>query len=245
MKRLLLGLVTLTALFANTTKVDAQTFTTAHDTVWTTYNTTGPLDIHNDITVPQGGNPIYVKWSVTATDFSTVPSWSADSNVSVCDNYNCYTNFLGYLLGGNVYMSDAYAVGQTGLFKLTVNIPNGANGTHYVTINMKDSMSAYNKNVTFMVTKYPVSTSSVRKSAPQEISLYPNPASDDLNVVFDDYDNIKSIAVYNVIGKAMIVYKVNGNSAKMDISKLPNGVYFIRLSDNKGQVVGTKRFTKQ
>lgn len=240
MKRLILGLFTIASVVLGSITAIAQPFMPAADTVSVFYTSSGTQDIHNDISIPGTGYATYIKWNVVNHDFPA--SWSADSNVSACDNYNCYTNMSGNLLGGTLYKSSAYAVGQTGLFKLSVNIPNGANGSHYVTINLKDSMSTYNKNITFLIHKVPTSASTVNKTN-EDVVLYPNPATDDLNVMFDD--GIKNIAVYNLIGKAMVVYKVAGNSAKMDISKLPNGVYFIRLSDAKGQVVATRRFTKQ
>lgn len=61
------------------------------------------------------------------------------------------------------------------------------------------------------------------------ISLYPNPASNILNVpVFSDYTEI---TIYDVVGN--IKYQTTGDKAKqgVDISEFSNGLYCIKLKD--------------
>jgi hypothetical protein len=250
MKRLILGLLTIGGVFAGASKASAQTFVPAHDTVYYTYSGTANVEVHNDITVP-GASNVVLKWKVVDENFTNDTTWGnvgtvVDNGnaVSMCDNYQCYTNFGNALLNGTEYTSDPYLAGATGLLKAGFSLGNANPGTHFVTFSLKDTAgSNYTKNITFIVSKWPTSVTNVVRN--QEITLYPNPTSDDLNVLFDASRDIKNVAVYNVIGKTMSVYRVNGSSAKMDVSKLPGGVYFIRLSDSKGRVVATKRFTKQ
>ena len=77
------------------------------------------------------------------------------------------------------------------------------------------------------------------------ILLYPNPAREELNVVFSATADIKTIAVYNIIGKVLVVYKVTGDSANMNLENIPSGIYFVRLTNSHGDVVVTRKFTKQ
>jgi hypothetical protein len=77
------------------------------------------------------------------------------------------------------------------------------------------------------------------------VSLYPNPANSEVNVVYDEAADIKSIGIYNIIGKLMTVYKVSGKSANLNIENIPAGIYFVRLLNGQGQVVVTRKFTKQ
>ena len=241
MKRLILGLFTVAAITVTATTARAQAFSTPNDTVFVTY-TSGSIDAHNDITAI--GTPSKVYWKVTSTNFPA--TWSDANSINICDNVNCWTNAGNSLLNGSAeYLSDPYLTPGPGLFKATFNLANGASGTHYVTFALKDSATNWTKPITFVVSKaWTTGVNNVNRNN-DEVTLYPNPATDDLNVVFGANDGIKNIAVFNVIGKAIVVYKVAGNSAKMDISRLPNGVYFLRMSDAKGQVVSTKRFTKQ
>jgi hypothetical protein len=58
---------------------------------------------------------------------------------------------------------------------------------------------------------------------------------------------VKTIAVYNLIGKLMgPIYKPSSSSsAKIDLDDMPTGIYFLRLMDGQGRVVATRRFTRQ
>jgi hypothetical protein len=80
-----------------------------------------------------------------------------------------------------------------------------------------------------------------------DVTLYPNPApGNELNIVYDQSADIKNIAVYNLIGKIVAVYKVTGNnSANLSLETLTPGIYFVRLFNSQGEVVLAKRFTRQ
>lgn len=241
MKRILLGLFTITSL-GLAAEANAQAFTTEADTVNLIYSGTAGLESHNYVTA--GANNVSLKWRVIAENFSQDPTWTDMNGLNICDNYNCYTNNNNALLNGTEYTSPTpYTSGQADVFKASFLLASSNPGTHYVTVELTDITSGYKKNITFFASKWPTSTANVTKNA-EDIVLYPNPVRDEVNVVFNDL-NVKNIAVYNVIGKTMVVYRTTGNSAKMDLSKFPAGVYFLRMSDAKGDIVATKRFTKQ
>jgi hypothetical protein len=240
MKKLILGLITLTTLTFVAGKVQAQTptFVTEHDTVNATFGGNA-IEVHNNITALAGN--VTVVWREVGNNFPS--GWTCSSCLQVCDNKTCYTNGLDAITNGSSKTSLPYST-TMGLFKGLFDFTGGPSGTHYITFNLRDSASSYNKDITFVINKWPTSASSVTKNG-DDVTLYPNPANDEVNVLFDGDLGVKNIAVYNVIGKSMVVYRVAGNSAKMDISKLPSGVYFLRMSDIRGQVVATKKFTKQ
>lgn len=223
----------------------AQTFTTAHDTTWLTFSGQLGMDSHNDITVPAGGDPITLHWKVVSENFSQDPEWCGVANLGICDNYSCISNGGGDLLGGALFTNspNVYHPDSTDIFKGSFDLDTANPGHHYITINLRDSATGYNKDITFMVYKWPASAGSITKVADM-ISLYPNPASDELNVIYNDLP-VKTIAVYNIIGKTMSLYRTSGNSAKLDLHKIPAGVYFLRMADAKGDIVATRRFTKQ
>jgi hypothetical protein len=80
-----------------------------------------------------------------------------------------------------------------------------------------------------------------------DVIVYPNPAQgSDLNVVYDPAADIKRIAIYNLIGNVVAVYKVTGNnSANLNLDTLTPGIYFVRLYNTLGDVVVAKKFTRQ
>src|SRR5205085_5985859 len=74
-----------------------------------------------------------------------------------------------------------------------------------------------------------------------DVAIYPNPAKNELNIAFDPAFGARTVAVYNLIGKAIITAKVYGNSIKMDIEDIPVGIYFLRVIDAQGRVLTTRK----
>lgn len=69
--------------------------------------------------------------------------------------------------------------------------------------------------------------------------IYPNPADNYLNI--DTNENINEVNIYNVIG--VKVYSEQNFNGTIDLSDFNDGVYFIRINTEKGDI--TKRFIKQ
>lgn len=73
------------------------------------------------------------------------------------------------------------------------------------------------------------------------LRIYPNPASDKLNVVCST--NISELKVYNMVGALVYILADCGNNAVVSLADMPNGVYFIQLTTNG--TVETQRFIKE
>lgn len=246
MKKLLLAGITAAALFFSQSAqtVQAQSFATDHDTV-SAFVSGANFDLHNNIT-NQSVDSIEIEWRVTAHDFPI--SWRADSVLGICDNFICRSNIGDGLVNGTLYTSGKYAPAVTGDFHLQLtNFSTSAvvNGSHYITVNLKVKGGVVQKNITFIVSKFPTGVSNV-PSSNYNITLYPNPARNDLNVQYDANARVKNIAVYNLIGKAVSVFRVSSpTSAKLDISNIPAGIYFLRVTDVDGRLIATRKFTHQ
>lgn len=189
------------------------------------------------------GSSLTVKWQVTATDFPA--DWLA--TLSICDNNICYSNGSGSIwagTSGTLFTSAPYATGPGGDFHMVNNFASVTPGTHWITINMKDNASSFNKNTTFIISRPTTGVTTIVKSD-DDVVLYPNPSVSELNVLFNENAGVKNIAIYNVIGKAVNTYKTSGNSARLDVSALSSGVYFIRLINAQGNIVATRKFNKQ
>ena len=65
--------------------------------------------------------------------------------------------------------------------------------------------------------------------------LYPIPAIDYLNVSVDEKTDYSKVEIVDWSGAALKVNPVmDGNNMKIDVSRLPKGVHFLRLTDSKG-----------
>jgi hypothetical protein len=68
----------------------------------------------------------------------------------------------------------------------------------------------------------------------RSIQVYPNPASDFLNVkLLDKSYSDCIICIYSIQGKLMISRKLELTDSKLDISDLSSGIYILKIFDNK------------
>ncbi len=232
MKKLLLGLITLLTF----TQGFAQTFTTDHgdssNASWVSPD--DDVKVANNIT-NTSSTDLYLKWRMTNSDTSN--GWKL---TGFCDNVTCYTN-----VGSGWHVTDAYVPNVPGNFYALFNGNNAPVGSSaWIEVNVHDTVSHYQKTLIYVAYKGTNNVVSVTR-ADDNVVLYPNPARNSVNVVFNQSMGVKNIAIYNLIGKAVSVYKVNGNSAKLELNEVPSGIYFVRLMNSRGQIVATRKFTKQ
>lgn len=86
---------------------------------------------------------------------------------------------------------------------------------------------------------YPVNTHPVYFGAKGNISLYPNPATDLLNIhCSDPYERV---LIFNNNGT---LANDLGNTASISIDNLSNGMYLVQLLNGSGQIVARQTFLK-
>lgn len=74
-------------------------------------------------------------------------------------------------------------------------------------------------------------------------AVYPNPAVNSLNVYASKSAQIAKVEIVNIVGRSMAVHNWSTANGKMtlDITDLPQGVYFVRLINNANQSVWTEK----
>ena len=245
MKKLLLCLLTLVFTSFSIQSL-AQSFSIEKDTARGIFSTCigGDLNIRDSIK-PVTGKSV-ISWKVTAV---TMPaSWQP--TISICDNHSCYTWSL--LWPSTPHISDTYAVAGA----LTFPTPNDFHAsidlcgdtnraTGYLTVLLTNMATSHDTTMVYAFTNVPNAIPGVVKSE-DNISLYPNPTTSSVNITYVPEDDIKLIAVYNMIGKEVATYRpISDRSANLGLENVGSGIYFIRLVNSKGSVVATRKFTKQ
>jgi hypothetical protein len=81
-------------------------------------------------------------------------------------------------------------------------------------------------------------------SKEETISIYPNPARETLNIAFGESPSIKTVVLYNLIGKVVGTYPVSGNNMNIDLSEMSSGLYFLRFINACGEVTAIRKFTR-
>ena len=84
----------------------------------------------------------------------------------------------------------------------------------------------------------------------KEIKIYPNPINDYLQISLPQsnmYNEFK-VEIFSMIGKTVAVKKFSGITGIItlnNLSFLPGGLYLVRLSDDKGQILQTSKIIKK
>ncbi len=120
---------------------------------------------------------------------------------------------------GNAYDSDGHVIydpyktsGSAGLDIDAIGVINSGN----LSLNIEESLSPFTFNI------------------------YPNPASDNLQLTIKKEDiniNLIEIQIINIAGKLVYNSSINKESNKINISFLDNGVYFLRINSSKFTLV--------
>lgn len=137
-----------------------------------------------------------------------------------CLRRGCYTLNI-YDSGGNG-LSGFYGIFGAGDASF-INL-----NTNEVLLSIDGSESFSTKTIEFCVS---TTTENSIESA-TKLSIFPNPTSGMLNVTSNE--EIDSVEIFNSIGNTVVSSKVAGNNSAIDMSNLPNGMYFVRVSTSNG-----------
>lgn len=217
----------------------AQSFSSAHDTIY--INTNVDTNVYNNLTVPG-----FASVNIQSKLMNVSATSEMMGKLSICDNFTCFGNADVW---PNKTVNSTYPTG-TGDYHIVMELGSVSPGGPWVfKVRLNNAAVPTDTSIqTYIVTRTagPVTTVSSIKTNNTDVTLYPNPASTSVNVIYDGSDDIKNIAVYNIIGKQVSLFRPTSfGSAHLNIENIPSGVYFVRLLNSRGDVVTTRRFTKQ
>jgi len=78
---------------------------------------------------------------------------------------------------------------------------------------------------------------------PQNVLIYPNPASDNITIENPNFIKDKLILIYNIQGQLLIQLKLKQKRINVDISVLSKGLYIVKIKSEKGIII--KKFIKE
>jgi metal-sulfur cluster biosynthetic enzyme len=189
------------------------------------------------------GSTPSVNYTVTGTDINgcinsaiatvttnALPSVNAISNAqgdSICSGNSIVLNgsgALNYVWSGNIQNGVAFSPVSTQTYTLTGTDVNGCTNTDLITLTVNACLGI------------------VTGVQQVEINVFPNPASDILNITFSGSREDLKFALMNGIGQVLMTEKsetvnsVNENTIQMNVNELSNGVYFLNVSDNNSNL---------
>jgi hypothetical protein len=139
-----------------------------------------------------------------------------------------------------------YCVGDTPDVLPTTSI-NGVTGTWDATIS---TTSAGTTTYTFTPTggcSSPVTMDvvvnvcvGINEITMESVLIYPNPASEVL-IIETSNVAVNQVKLINILGETLVSEKVNNSIVRMNVKEFAMGVYFVQLTDNKGQILLTEK----
>jgi len=176
----------------------------------------------------QDGSPEGCRSPVAPHDGSNDATWSLDGNQLTLNGLGAYIGLAKVYNGGELgsnddaqssisYPVEINAEGN----RMTIDIDFGAGFWHFVLI--KDPVSS-NENI-----------------ANEKFQVYPNPANSQLT--FDLPSGENKIVIFDLTGKMLANFTVNGNNYTHDINNFPAGLYIIKLQNEEN--IGMIKIVKE
>ena len=213
-------------------------------------NSASTVIVNGDFKVTYSGNTVYgidvsgnstvtVNGSVTAADYGINASGSGTGTATTVT------------VNGNVNTANGYGVKAYDNVAITIDGKINAPSYSYIRLNNNDYTAAdgvidpakpnYLKyidgsSIVWVGNK----TTAVESITNYELRIYPNPVKDELKIENGEL-RIEKVEICDLSGKMVNCEWLNGKS--VNVSNLPQGIYFVKLETDKGTV--TRKFVKE
>ncbi len=157
----------------------------------------------------------------TGADVDMTVWWNTNMEVNGFDRSNAYISH--YINGG----WDVNAIGAA-------NTSGSMHSLSRVNITSFSPFAVYDNNTALAV-------SNVTENS--EVSVYPNPATNNIYVDYTNTNKPVQAAIYSVSGKLVKVAMLGNTHSAIDVQDLSNGMYYIQL--NNEDINTTQKFIKQ
>ena len=78
----------------------------------------------------------------------------------------------------------------------------------------------------------------VKEQQESKFSLYPNPATDKITIELSGMTQGGNLTIVDIEGQELMQQRITQPKTQMDISSLPSGVYFVRVTGERTVEVG-------
>jgi hypothetical protein len=124
----------------------------------------------------------------------------------------------------------------------TINYTAAA-GTYYVQVYGYNGANSSTQCYTLNVTTGTASREEFTVKGKQTLSVFPNPASSQVQVVIPGNREKSEIRVFDIYGRMVMQQNSSSENTKLNVSKLSSGVYLVKVTKD-GQEIGNMRFVK-
>ncbi|MFT4061855.1 MAG: T9SS type A sorting domain-containing protein [Edaphocola sp.] len=160
----------------------------------------------------------------------------------ICDNVSCYAVDSSWFINRPTKTTMDIAVDGTSLLDVRVYAPyTAANGTGVFKI-MVSTLEAVDTAV-FILNKATTGISTINVTD-KRVNLYPNPTSNNLIVYADKNLGAARLDVISLTGARVTTALVAKEVTTINTSEMAKGIYTVKVVDEKGNLITTRKFTK-
>lgn len=188
--------------------------------------------------------PFVAKWRNLSTDTTQNPTgWVL---TGICDNIMCRGEYDPAWYFGGEQETFAIDPGQTSLLEVRVYVPTtspDATGIYEVEIKTPNQIDT----AVFVITKDSRTGISAISLTDPQVSLYPNPLSygATLNLYVNKRLNGEKAMIYNIIGQQKMEVPLSKELTSLNVSGLAHGIYLVKIINQSGKVITSRKFTKK
>lgn len=156
--------------------------------------------------------------------------------VNFCFGENCYPPFT--------MESNPEQIEANSYLPQTLDIdlaPKGTEGIALIKITVSDQANAEDFSSFFV--KFYIAPVGIASEG-MNFDIFPNPASDFLNITVDGVSSQSRVELYDALGKVVNSQNLTGFNNRLDLIDLQNGLYFIKLMDGNN-VIETRKIIKR
>ncbi len=170
--------------------------------------------------------------SACHAEFSMAGSFFSEDSIQFSNNsLGNFNNILWSLGDGTTYSSNSFihSYSDSGIFNVCLLLSDSTGCSDSVCTNVSICPSQIN---------------SINNISENQIELfvYPNPVSDILNLIIPLRKKTDCV-IFDILSSKKYLLKINKGENKIDVSKLPSGIYFIKLFNNQDSFVS--KFVKE
>ncbi len=178
---------------------------------------------------------------------TSIPCWQYSPQISLSTWYTVVATWDGskfqIFVNGVLKTSTVYtgsAVFGSGTDSLSIGLDIfDAPGYPYAFTGKIDDIRIYNRILSDVEVVHYNSLGVDNIVSDDDIVMMPNPACNQLTISLPSNITTGSIEIINQLGQSMMASNISKNEITMDITNLPSGIYYTRVSAN-GQVINKK-----
>jgi hypothetical protein len=158
----------------------------------------------------------------------------------VLPRYTAYVD-PGFTVKDNYYPESAFylsdAVNSSGIVN---HIP----GSYFVKYNVTDPSGNMASEVLRLVIVEDITTGLNKIKKENGVFVYPNPTTDGIVNIYHSKGSIQKVEVTDVLGRNVLEQSTNEEKLSIDLGSMNKGIYLLRITDAKEQVITIRILNK-